>query len=195
MKNSEIREIIASSFIDSLLRDKEFDLIATAKKNKINIKKIKILFPYNDEINNYELLKIFNNTINDSILMDFYDEIENENISFYEKILEGFFLRFEVLNKYKKALITLSSNPNKKIKNFIALCNNNHQFMLKFLKICGDNDNSLKIGAKAFILNLIYFKNLNLFLSNNNISMDKIMKNLDKDIKKVFSSNFLFKEH
>lgn len=195
MKNSEIKEIIASSFIDSLLKEKEFDLIATAKKNKISIKKVKILFPYNDEINNYELLKIFNNTINDNILMKFYDEIENENISFYEKVLEGFFLRFEVLNKYRKALIALSSSPNKKIKNFIALCNNNHQFMLKFLKICGDNDNSLKISAKAFILNLIYFKNLNLFLSNNNVSMDKIMKNLDRDIKKAFSSNFLFKKN
>jgi len=46
---------------------------------------------------------------------------------------------------------------------------------------------------KATLLNSLYIKNLNELLNREEITIDKIMSNLDKDLKKVFELPFLFK--
>lgn len=194
MENYKIKEIMAFSYIESLLNEDDFDLIKIAKKNKLDINKINVLFPYNSESNQHELLKIFYNNICDNVLIKFYNEIKNEDISFYEKVLEALFILFEMLYKYKKALIYVSSSLNKKLKNFMILRNHNHQLMIKLLKICGDNEDLFKLNVKALILNIIYLKNLNLFLSSKDIILENIMNSLDKDLKKTFSNNFLFND-
>ena len=45
----------------------------------------------------------------------------------------------------------------------------------------------------ATLLNYLYIKNLNELLNRKEITIDKIMSNLDKDLKKVFELPFLFK--
>lgn len=194
MKNYRIKEIMARDYIESLLKENDFDFIERAKKYKIDLNKIDSLFPYDTERNQYELLKIFYNDIGEDVLTKFYNEIIDEDISFYEKILEALFILFEVLYTYKKELIYLSTSFNKKFRNFMVLNNLNHQFMFKLLKICGDQDNFFKLNVKALILNIIYLKNLNLFLSSKDITLETIMKNLDRDLKKTFNSNLLFND-
>ena len=185
---------MALSYIESLLKEDDFNLIKSAKKNKVDINKLNALFPYNSQSNQYELLKIFYNNICENVLIKFYNEIKNEDISLYEKVLEALFILFETLYKYKKALTYVSSSLNKKFKNFVLLRNQNHQFMMKLLKICGNQDDFFKLNVKVITLNTIYLKNLNLFLSSKDIILENIMNSLDKDLKKTFSNNFLFND-
>ena len=113
--------------------------------------------------------------------------------TYFEKILEAFFIKFENLDKYKKALIFLSSKKRDKFLNFLILNNQNHKFILKLMKCCGDKDPYFKLNIKATLLNSLYIKNLNVLLNRKEITIDKIMSNLDKDLKKVFELPFLFK--
>ena len=61
------------------------------------------------------------------------------------------------------------------------------------MKCCGDKDPYIKLNIKATLLNCLYIKNLNELLNREEITIDKIMSNLDNDLKKVFELPFLFK--
>ena len=193
MNDFEIKYLIADEYINSVIREKKFDIDLVSKKLKIDSSIIKTLFPYSDEINKLEYLKLFNSKIDDEILILLNKEIRNEDATYFEKILEAFFIKFENLDKYKKALIVLSSEKKDKFLNFLILNNQNHKFILKLLKCCGDRDPFIKLNIKAALLNSLYIKNLNELLNREEITIDKIMSNLDKDLKKVFELPFLFK--
>ena len=193
MNNFEIKYLIADEYINSVIREKKFDIDLISKKLKIDSSIIKTLFPYSDEINKLEYLKLFNSKIDDEILILLNKEIRDEDATYFEKILEAFFIKFENLDKYKKALIFLSSKKRDKFLNFLILNNQNHKFILKLLKCCGDRDPFIKLNIKAALLNSLYIKNLNELLNREEITIDKIMSNLDKDLKKVFELPFLFK--
>ncbi len=187
MNNFEIKYLIADEYINSVLREKKFDIDLISKKLKIDNSIIKALFPYSEEINKLEYLKLFNSKIDDEILILLNKEIRDEDATYFEKILEAFFI------KYRKALIILSFKKRDKLLNFLILNNQNHKFILKFMKCCGDKDPYFKLNIKATLLNSLYIKNLNVLLSREEITIDKIMSNLDKDLKKVFELPFLFK--
>ncbi len=193
MNNFEIKYLIADEYINSVIREKKFDIDLISKKLKIDSSIIKTLFPYSDEINKLEYLKLFNSKIDDEILILLNKEIRDEDATYFEKILEAFFIKFENLHKYKKALIVLSSENKDKLLNFLILNNQNHKFILKLMKCCDDKDPYFKLNIKATLLNSIYIKNLNELLNREEITIDKIMSNLDKDLKKVFELPFLFK--
>lgn len=193
MNNFEIKYLIADEYINSVIREKKFDIDLISKKLKIDSSIIKTLFPYSEEINKLEYLKLFNSKIDDEILILLNKEIRDEDATYFEKILEAFFIKFENLDKYKKALIFLSSKKRDKFLNFLILNNQNHKFILKLMKCCGDKDSYFKLNIKATLLNSLYIKNLNEFLNRKQITIDKIMSNLDKDLKKVFELPFLFK--
>ena len=193
MNNFEIKYLIADEYIHSVIREKKFDIDLISKKLKIDRSIVKTLFPYRDEINKWEYLKLFNSKIDDEILILLNKEIRDEDATYFEKILEAFFIKFENLDKYKKALIFLSSKKRDKFLNFLILNNQNHKFILKLLKCCGDRDPFIKLNIKAALLNSLYIKNLNELLNREEITIDKIMSNLDKDLKKVFELPFLFK--
>ena len=193
MNNFEIKYLIADEYIASILKGKNFDLNLISKKLKIDNSVIQTLFPYSEKINKLEYLKIFNSKIDDEILISLNKEIKDEDATYFEKILEAFFIKFENLDKYKKALIILSSEKKDKLLNFLILNNQNHKFILKLMKCCGDQDPFLKLNIKAALLNSIYIKNLNVLLNREKISIDKIMSNLDKDLKRVFELPFIFK--
>ena len=193
MNHFEIKYLIADEYINSVLREKKFDLKLISKKLKIDSSIIETLFPYSDKINRLEYLKLFNSKIDDEMLILFNKEIRDEDATYFEKILEAFFIKFENLYKYKKALIFLSSENKDKLLNFLILNNQNHKFFLKLLKCCGDKDPFIKLNIKAALFNSLYIKNLNVLLNREKITVDKIMSNLDKDLKKVFELPFLFK--
>ena len=193
MNNFEIKYLIADEYINSVIREKKFDIDLISKKLKIDSSIINTLFPYSDEINRLEYLKLFNSKIDDEILILLNKEIRDEDATYFEKILEAFFIKFENLDKYKKALIFLSSKKRDKFLNFLILNNQNHKFILKLMKCCGDTDPYFKLNIKATLLNSLYIKNLNELLNREEITIDKIMSNLDKDLKKVFELPFLFK--
>ena len=193
MNNFEIKYLIADEYINSVIRKKKIDIDLISKKLKIDSSIIKTLFPYSDEINKLEYLKLFNSKIDDEILIFLNKEIRDEDATYFEKILEAFFIKFENLDKYKKALIFLSSKKRDKFLNFLILNNQNHKFILKLMKCCDDKDPYFKLNIKATLLNSLYIKNLNQLLNIEEITIDKIMSNLDKDLKKVFELPFLFK--
>ena len=193
MNNFEIKYLIADEYINSILKGESFDLNLISKKLKLDNSIIKTLFPYSEEINKLEYLKLFNSKIDDEILILLNREIRDEDATYFEKILEAFFIKFENLHKYKKALIVLSSENKDKLLNFLILNNQNHKFILKLMKCCGDKDLYFKLNIKATLLNSLYIKNLNELLNREEITIDKIMSNLDKDLKKVFELPFLFK--
>ena len=193
MNDFEIKYLIADEYINSILKGESFDLNLISKKLKIDNSVIHTLFPYSEIINKLEYLKIFNSKIDDEILILLNKEIRDEDATYFEKLLEAFFIKFENLDKYKKALIFLSSKKRDKLLNFLILNNQNHKFFLKLLKCCGDQDPFIKLNIKATLLNSLYIKNLNEFLNREKITTDKIMSNLDKDFKKVFELPFLFK--
>ena len=193
MNNFEIKYLIADEYINSVIREKKFDIDLISKKLKIDSSIIKTLFPYSEEINKLEYLKLFNSKVDDEILIFLNKEIRHEDATYFEKILEAFFIKFENLDKYKKALIFLSSKKRDKFLNFLILNNQNHKFILKLLKCCGDRDPFIKLNVKAALLNSLYIKNLNELLNREEITIDKIMSNLDEDLKKVFELPFLFK--
>ena len=193
MNNFEIKYLIADEYINLVIREKKIDMGLISKKLKIDSSIIKTLFPYSEEINKLEYLKLFNSKIDDEILIFLNKEIRDEDATYFEKILEAFFIKFENLDKYKKALIILSSKKRDKLLNFLILNNQNHKFILKLMKCCGDKDLYFKLNIKATLLNSLYIKNLNELLNREEITIDKIMSNLDKDLKKVFELPFLFK--
>ena len=193
MNHFEIKYLIADEYINSVLREKKFDLKLISKKLKIDSSIIETLFPYSDKINRLEYLKLFNSKIDDEMLILFNKEIRDEDATYFEKILEAFFIKFENLDKYKKALIILSYENKDKLLNFLILNNQNHKFILKLMRCCGDQDPYFKLNIKAALLNSIYIKNLNVLLNREKITTEKIMSNLDKDLKKVFELPFLFK--
>ena len=193
MNNFEIKYLIADEYIYSILKGESFDLNLISKKLKLDNSIIKTLFPHSEEINKLEYLKLFNSKIDDEILILLNKEIRDEDATYFEKILEAFFIKFEKLDKYKKALIFLSSKKRDKFLNFLILNNQNHKFILKLMKCCGDKDPYFKLNIKATLLNSLYIKNLNELLNREEITIDKIMSNLDKDLKKVFELPFLFK--
>ena len=193
MNNFEIKYLIADEYINSIMREKKFDIDLISKKLKIDSSIIKTLFPYSEEINKLEYLKLFNSKIGDEILILLTKEIRDEDATYFEKILEAFFIKFENLDRYKKALIVLSPERKDKVLNFLILNNQNHKFILKLMKCCGDKDPFIKLNIKATLLNSLYIKNLNEFLNRKEITIDKIMSNLDKDLKKVFELPFIFK--
>ena len=193
MNNFEIKYLIADEYINSILQGESFDLNLISKKLKLDNSIIKTLFPYSKEINKLEYLKLFNSKIDDEILILLNKEIREEDATYFEKFLEAFFIKFENLDKYKKALIFLSSKKRDKLLNFLILNNQNHKFILKLMKCCGDKDLYFKLNIKATLLNSLYIKNLNELLNKEEITINKIMSNLDKDLKKVFELSFLFK--
>jgi len=162
-------------------------------KAKVSLEKANIIFPFDDELVKIKLMKIFLKNIDQGALTVFCDEIKDENITFYEKLLEGIFIRFEELFKHKKAIKKLSYNLNMKILNFNILFFDNHIFMLKLLKLSGDNDSFIKLSIKSVLLNSIFLRCMIMFLNEDKMNINSLMRKVDDDLKKLFEINILFK--
>ena len=194
MNYKNLEDRIADQYIKMLAKDqKNFTFSNIVDKAKVSLEKANIIFPFDDELVKIKLMKIFLKNIDQGALKVFCDEIKDENITFYEKLLEGFFIRFEELFKHKKAIKKLSYNLNMKILNFIILFFDNHIFMLKLLKLSGDDDSFIKLSIKSVLLNSIFFRCMIIFLNQDKMNINSLMRKVDDDLKKLFEINILFK--
>ena len=194
MNHKSLEDRIADQYIKMLAKDqKNLTFSNIVDKAKVSLEKANIIFPFDDELVKIKLMKIFLKNIDKGALTVFCDEIKDENITFYEKLLEGIFIRFEELFKHKKAIKKLSYNLNMKILNFNILFFDNHIFMLKLLKLSGDNDSFIKLNIKSVLLNSIFFRCMNIFLNEEKMNINSLMRKVDDDLKKLFEINILFK--
>jgi len=194
MNHKSLEDRIADQYIKMLAKDqKNLTFSNIVDKAKVSLEKANIMFPFDDELVKIKLMKIFLKNIDQGALTVFCDEIKDENITFYEKLLEGIFIRFEELFKHKKAIKKLSYNLNMKILNFNILFFDNHVFMLKLLKLSGDNDSFIKLSIKSVLLNSIFFRCMIIFLNEDKMNINSLMRKVDDDLKKLFEINILFK--
>ncbi len=196
MKYKNIEEKIANQYIEMLIDDiNEFSFKDIVSKAKVKHEEANLIFPFDDNVNKINLMKIFLNNLDKHSLSIFIDTIKDEKVSFYEKLLEGIFIRFEQLFEYKKAIKKLSNNLNKKFLNFNILFFNNHIYMLKLLKLSGDDDNFIRLNIKSTMLNSIFIRLLFVFLNDEKIDLNSLMRKIDDELKKLFEIKIIFKNN
>ena len=194
MNYKSLEDKIANQYIKMLLNEEtKLTFRDIVRKAKVSFEEANIIFPFDDKLIKIKLMKIFIKNIDENALILFNNEIKNEDITLYEKLLEGIFIRFEELFKNRKAIMKLSYNLNMKILNFNTLFFDNHIFMLKLLKLSGDKDSFIKLNIKSVLLNSLFLKFMIKFLNEDKININSLMRKVDEDLKRFFEIKFLFK--
>ena len=194
MNYKSLEDKIANQYIKMLLNEEtKLTFRDIVRKAKLSFEEANIIFPFDDKLIKIKLMKIFIKNIDENVLILFNNEIKNEDITLYEKLLEGIFIRFEELFKNRKAIMKLSYNLNMKILNFNTLFFDNHIFMLKLLKLSGDKDSFIKLNIKSVLLNSLFLKFMIKFLNEDKININSLMRKVDEDLKRFFEIKFLFK--
>ena len=194
MNYKSLEDKIANQYIKMLLNEEtKLTFRDIVRKAKVSFEEANIIFPFDDKLIKIKLMKIFIKNIDENALILFNNEIKNEEITLYEKLLEGIFIRFEELFKNRKAIMKLSYNLNMKILNFNTLFFDNHIFMLKLLKLSGDKDSFIKLNIKSVLLNSLFLKFMIKFLNEDKININSLMRKVDEDLKRFFEIKFLFK--
>ena len=194
MNYKSLEDKIANQYIKMLLNEEtKLTFREIVRKAKVSFEEANIIFPFDEKLIKIKLMKIFIKNIDENALILFNNEIKNEDITLYEKLLEGIFIRFEELFKNRKAIMKLSYNLNMKILNFNTLFFDNHIFMLKLLKLSGDKDSFIKLNIKSVLLNSLFLKFMIKFLNEDKININSLMRKVDEDLKRFFEIKFLFK--
>jgi len=127
------------------------------------------------------LLKLDQETLN-----EFEEELSHDNVSnIYEKTLEGITLRFEKYLPYRAAFKILSEGLDLRAKNFLGLLESNHFFMLGLLDLVESNKNQCIKILKSIALNLVFLKTTDIFLQEENSSLDSTIRYLDKYLHEI----------
>ena len=155
-------------------------------KSSVSIEEAEMLLPKLQK--NYK--KFFLTTLllelDQETLNEFEEEIYHDNISnVYEKILEGMILRFEKYLLYRPALKILSDSLDLRFNNFLELLENNHYFMLNLLDLVEQNKNQFVQTLKSIALNVIFVKATDVFLKEENSSLDSTIRCIDKYLREI----------
>ena len=127
------------------------------------------------------LLKLDQETLN-----EFEEEIYHDDVSnIYEKILEGTTLRFEKYLPFRPALRVLSEGLDLRANNFLGLLGSNHLFMSNLLDLVENNQNQFAKTLKSIALNLVFIKTTDIFLKEENSSLDSTIRYLDKYLHEI----------
>ena len=127
------------------------------------------------------LLKLDQETLN-----EFEEELFHDNVSnIYEKTLEGITLRFEKYLPFRPAFKILSEGLDLRAKNFLGLLESNHFFMLGLLDLVESNKNQCTKILKSIALNLVFLKTTDIFLQEENSSLDSTIRYLDKYLHEI----------
>ena len=119
-------------------------------------------------------------------LSELEEEIYHDNVSnIYEKTLEGIILRYEKYLPFRPALKILSEGLDLRAKNFLGLLESNHFFMLGLLDLVGGNKNQCAKILKSIALNLVFLKTTDIFLKEENSSLDSTIRYLDKYLHEI----------
>ena len=127
------------------------------------------------------LLKILISKIDREVLNELKADLVDDTISStYDKILEGFSLRFEKYMKYKQSFKILSKNSKQRIQVFFNLFRENYNFSSNLLTLIEEEQNCGVKTLKSLALNIVFTKCLEIFLKDDNADLDSVMRYLDK---------------
>ena len=155
-------------------------------ESKVSMKDARIVLPkmqkdYKNFFLTTLLLKLDKEALN-----EFEEELFHDNVSnIYEKTLEGITLRFEKYLPFRPALKILSEGLDLRAKNFLELLESNHFFMLKLLDLVEGNKNQCTKILKSIALNLVFLKTTDIFLEEENLSLDSTIRCLDKYLHEI----------
>ena len=126
-------------------------------------------------------LKILISKIDREVLNELKADLVDDTISStYDKILEGFSLRFEKYMKYKQSFKILSKNSKQRIQVFFNLFRENYNFSSNLLTLIEEEQNCGVKTLKSLALNIVFTKCLEIFLKDDNADLDSVMRYLDK---------------
>ena len=155
-------------------------------KSKISIKDARIVLPKMQKDYKIFFLTALLLKLDQEALNEFEEELFHDNVSnIYEKTLEGITLRFEKYLPFRPALKILSEGLDLRAKNFLGLLKGNHFFMLELLDLVDSNKNQCTKTLKSIALNLVFLKTTDIFLKEENSSLDSTIRYLDKYLHEI----------
>ena len=150
-------------------------------ESKVSIQDAQMVLPKMQKDYKFFFLTILLLKLDQETLNEFEEEIYHDNVSnIYEKTLEGITLRFEKYLPFRPALKILSEGLDLRAKNFLGLLESNHFFMLSLLDLAESNKNQCAKILKSIALNLVFIKTTDIFLQEENSSLDSTIRYLDK---------------
>ena len=175
----ELCETYFSILEISMTSEVSLDQLCSA--SKIPSKTIEKIVPKNSYDYKNFFLKILISKIDREVLSELKADIVDDDISSsYDKILEGLSLRFEKYFKYKKPFIIMSQNSKKRIEVFLNVFKENYNFSFNLLTLIEEDKNCGIKALKSLALNIVFIKSLEIFLKNENINLDAVIRHLDK---------------
>ena len=126
-------------------------------------------------------LKILISKLDTDVINELKADIVDDTISTtYDKILEGFSLRFEKYIKYRNSFKILSQNPKKRVQVFFNVLKENYNFSSNLLTMIEEDQNCVVKTLKSLALNVVFIKCLENFLKGENKDLDSVIRHLDK---------------
>ena len=126
-------------------------------------------------------LKILISKLDEEVLNELAVDIVDDNIStIYDKILEGFSLRFEKYMKYRVSFKILSRNSKQRVQVFFNVFKENYNFSSNLLTLIEEDQNFGVKTLKSIALNVVFIKCLEIFLKGENKDLDSVIRHLDK---------------
>ena len=163
----------------SMISEVSLDQLCSA--SKISSQTVEKIVPKNSYDYRIFFLKVLISKIDREVLNELKADIIDDDISSnYDKILEGLSLRFEKYFKYKKSLIILSQNSKQRIEVFLNVFKENYNFSSNLLTLIEEDKNCGIKALKSLALNIVFIKSLEIFLKNENIDLDAVIRHLDK---------------
>ena len=155
-------------------------------KSKVSIEDAQTVLPKLQKDYNLFFLTMLLLKLDQETLNEFKEEIYHDNVStIYEKTLEGITLRFEKYLPFRPALKILSEGLDLRAKNFLGLLESNHFFMLGLLDLLESNNNQCTKILKSIALNLVFIRTADVFLKEENSSLDSTIRFLDKYLHEI----------
>ena len=155
-------------------------------ESKVSIKDAQMVLPKMQKDYKIFFLKTLLLKLDQETLNEFEEEIYHDNVSnIYEKTLECITLRFEKYLPFRPALKILSEGLDIRAKNFLGLLESNHFFMFSLLDLLESNKNQCVKTLKSTALNLVFLKTTDIFLKEENSSLDSTIRYLDKYLREI----------
>tara|TARA_B100000242_G_scaffold273706_1_gene227525 strand:- start:434 stop:1048 length:615 start_codon:yes stop_codon:yes gene_type:complete len=159
----------------------QVNLDQLSKATKISKEVVEKIVSDNLIDNRIFFLKILISKIDREVLNELKADLVDDTISStYDKILEGFSLRFEKYMKYKQSFKILSKNSKQRIQVFFNLFRENYNFSSNLLTLIEEEQNCGVKTLKSLALNIVFTKCLEIFLKDDNADLDSVMRYLDK---------------
>ena len=150
-------------------------------KAEISREEVEKILPNNSMDFRIFFLKILISRLDKQVLAELRADLAEDNISStYDKILEGFSLRFEKYLEYKESLKFLSSNSKQRTEVFLKVFRENYNFSSNLLTLVEEDQKCGIKTLKSLALNIVFTKGLEIFLKDTNEDIDSVIRYLDK---------------